>query len=72
MENSQEISLYKICVISVAENIELFRGELKHFPIQHVCDVYQQVFKTFLFVIVYIEKSSRGSYNFKYMFAVYS
>lgn len=43
MENSQEISLYKICVISVAENIELFRGELKHFPIQHVCDVYQQL-----------------------------
>ena len=36
-------SLYRVCVASVAENIKLFRGDLKNFPAQQVCDVYKQV-----------------------------
>ena len=43
MENADKLSLYRLCVTAVAKNIDLFRCDLKNFPVQQVCDVYQQV-----------------------------
>ena len=43
MAQVEKKSLYRVCVASVAENIKLFRGDLKNFPAQQVCDVYKQV-----------------------------
>jgi len=45
MAQVEKKSLYRVCVASVAENIKLFRGDLKNFPAQQVCDVYKQLCK---------------------------
>eukprot|EP00794_Sanderia_malayensis_P014032 gene14032-15491_t len=36
-------SLYKISVDVVAENINLFEENIKQFPVQQICDIYQQI-----------------------------
>ncbi|XP_065054288.1 amyloid protein-binding protein 2-like [Rhopilema esculentum] len=39
------VTLYKRCLFAVAENLVIFGRDLKSFPVQQVCDVYEQVCK---------------------------
>ena len=54
-------SLYRMCVNSVAENIHLFQKDLKNFPAQQICDIYQKVGLTD--VCIFINISMPKVYN---------
>ena len=49
-------SLYRMCVKSVAENIHLFRKDLKNFPAQQICDIYQKVKDFSIFINISMSK----------------